>query len=271
MRQISGRKALRLFVQRNRKRTKNQRGGLECGERPRDLHGGHYTLLAVSGQGPSQGAHKPLPGKVRSPSWHGVVADVDQAAGLQVPVDEAAQGPPDRFAHPRVNAVRDDVVEAGIVGFNRRIEVQCVETDVRNARVRRETPRKTDVLLHRVDAAKDAGRMCRSQNRGRHAIAAAKVAPCERVFTVRRHKPANQRHVVQPRGGQFANEITDIRDVGDVPVDMPMVIQFLSPGLASIGPCPRLYMVARTCDAFRFRINQLDGSGLRLFRRVVCL
>ncbi len=134
---------------------------------------------------------------------------------------------------PAVDAVGDEVIEWRQVETGRGGEIDGVKVHIRDRRLCREPPGVLDMHRHHVDAVKGSARMGGGEDRCGHALAAAEVAPGEAVRARGRIDPANERHMVEPGGSQHRLEIAEIRNVGNVTLEITR--HRLSPGMGDPG------------------------------------
>ena len=159
----------RTVVQRTRA------GGAEAAE---GGFGGAEFGDTVPGRLFREGMSEILKGKVRSPSRHRVITDINLSPRRQVAVDEIPQRLAGSRIDPAIDTVRDDVLEAGRCEIGGIGEITCMKREIGNPGSCRQPSRVGDVLRHHVDAKK-ASRMGGGQDRGRGPLTATQFAPTE--------------------------------------------------------------------------------------------
>src|SRR6516162_3042553 len=147
------------------------------GERADDFDCGGNARGVVAFQTETQFAHQPLKRQITCPARHRVVTEIDEAARLETPINEAAYGVLGLLINPGIDAMDDDVVELGQFEVERRGKFSNVKKNIRDRCLRREPARMVDMYRHGIDAMEHASRMCRGEDGCRDTLAAAEVAP----------------------------------------------------------------------------------------------
>ncbi len=187
-------------------------------------------------------AQKALERHKRSPPGHAVVADVDEAAGLEPARQEAADGLPVRLANPSIDTVQDDEVEArqaGIWPLRCLLEAGLVEGHILEPRRARQLLRVRDLRRQEVNTDEAALRIASREDVGGQPVPAAELGVRERPRRVRRTLPLEPRCKGQIARRQLSEKRIDVRDITDVAV-RPVHTPYPSPAAPA---CPRLRLL----------------------------
>ncbi len=188
-------------------------GGFRAIIEPATWSAASHSLVGVARQLFSEGSDQALERQIGGAARQRVVADVDKAVRLEMPVDEAEPGAPHLRANPRVDAVRNDVVESGQVKRGGTTEIRSMKMNVGNFGIAPQTPRVIHMRRHGVDAVKRAGWVRGRKDSGGDASAAAQVAPREGAIACRWFESGDERDVVEPRRRGLTNERPGVLNV----------------------------------------------------------
>ena len=159
--------------------------------------------------------HAPQRQQLR-PAGHGVVADHDQAAGLEAGGQEGVDLLACRLRHPTVHAVQHDEVELRQVLLEHLREAARQQEGVAEARFATQPLGVRDVRRVQVAGMEAAARMRRRQGERGDAAAAAQVAPGELAVQARRRISVDGGDVGQPGRRQVGVEVAGVLDVGQI-------------------------------------------------------
>src|SRR6516165_2555043 len=167
----------RMLFQPHRHGAADQSRRLQFAQLMYNLDRSCAPFCAVPRKGEPECAHQPLKRQIDGATWHCVITYVNQPSGLEMVVDEAAQGILTVRIHPRVDAVGHDVIESPEIGFRRSGEVRSMKLDILNSTFCRKTPSVFDMRRYEINTAKASSRMCRSQNCRGQTLSTAEITP----------------------------------------------------------------------------------------------
>ena len=125
----------RLEVGQGKARPQRRRPGI--GEGAGDCGSCGKTRGAVAGEGPGEFARQALKRQVAGPARHRIIADIDEPAGLEMPIDKPAQRGSAGLVDPAIDPVRDDIIEGRQREIGRRGKIGEVKPRAGRCRPRR--------------------------------------------------------------------------------------------------------------------------------------
>ena len=185
------------------------------------LHGpqrAFRSLARIAGPGRADLDQQLAQRRLYRPARQAVVAEIDEAAGLEAPADDPANRLPHRRAHPTVDPVQDDEIERRQVPGRERLEGDLVERDVARADGRGVASRLLDVRRVELAGVELPLRKGGGVGDQRGAAGAAELQIREAPIEADRTGAANGGHVVQPGRRQLEEEPVRIGRVRDVPL-----------------------------------------------------